>query len=166
MNEVYIEHLVKRKSTPASIAAKVGMILVTVLAFLAMLYIPFAMVIGVALIFLDVYLFPMTDIEYEYVYMRGELDVDKIMGKQRRKEVKKCDLSTMEVFAPSNSHALDSFKNRNNSKVFDFSSKDSNVKTYTLVLHGGTSIEQVIIEPSEEMIEAIKSYAPSKVSIY
>lgn len=165
MNEVYIEHLVKRKSTPASIALKILLIALTVVAFLAMLIMPTFMIVGVLLIVADVYLLPMTDIEYEYAYVKGELDVDKIMGKQRRKSVKKCDLSTMELFAPSNSHTLDSYKNRN-CKIYNFTSLNNNEKTYTMILHSGAAFEQIVIEPTQEMVDAIKMYAPSKVSTY
>lgn len=165
MNEVYIEHLIKRKKTAASIALKVLLITLTVITVLAMFIIPYAMIIVLIMAFADFYFLPMTDLEYEYTYIRGELDIDKIMGKQKRKNAKRCDLSTMEIFAPTNSHALDSYKNRNY-KVRNFSTLNSDAKTYSLFLHTGSELEQIIFEPNEEMVEAIKLYAPSKSVMY
>ena len=51
------------------------------------------------------------DLEYEYIFVKGELDIDKIMGKSRRKRCVVVDLESTEIVAPLNSHALDSFKN-------------------------------------------------------
>ena len=102
MNEVFIEQLIKRKTTSKSVVGKVALILATVLVFLLSLIIPFGLILGVVMILLDVYLFKMFDLEFEYTYIRGELSVDKIMGKERRKKAASFDLSKLEIVARTN----------------------------------------------------------------
>lgn len=61
------------------------------------------------------------DIEYEYLYLDKEISVDKVMAKSRRKKMGSYNLEQMEIFAPLNSHRLDSYKNRQ-MKTLDYSS--------------------------------------------
>ena len=70
MNETYVECLVARKQNPLSILIKAAMIaLICVLVILSLLGIPFTLIIAVVLAFLAIYVvFPMLDIEYEYLY--------------------------------------------------------------------------------------------------
>ena len=72
MNEVFIEHLIKRKTTSKSIIAKVALIFATIIVFALSLIIPFGLVLGILMVLLDVYLFKMFDLEFEYTYIRGE----------------------------------------------------------------------------------------------
>ena len=67
----------------------------------------------------------------------------------------------MEIFAPLNSHRLDSYKNRQ-MKTADYSSgiAAQPERRYMMVWNGDT---KVIIEPNAEMIKAVQSVAPRKV---
>ena len=46
---------------------------------------------------LDVFLFRRLDLEYEYLYVNGDLDIDKIMGKQKRKRVFSMNVNDLEL---------------------------------------------------------------------
>lgn len=67
----------------------------------------------------------------------------------------------MEIFAPLNSHRLDSYKNRN-LKTLDYSSgiAAQPERRYMMVCNGDT---KVILEPNAEMIKAVQGVAPRKV---
>lgn len=164
MNETYVECLVARKQNPLSILIKAAMIaLICVLVILSLLGIPFTLIIAVVLVFLAIYVvFPMLDIEYEYLYLDKEITIDKIMSKQKRKKVQVLDLGKMELFAPSTSHEFDSYKSRN-VKEKDFSSGYEDHKTWYLAYHDENEEALIRLEPDEEMIRAIRNIAPRKV---
>jgi hypothetical protein len=163
MNEVFIEQLVKRKTTSKSIVAKVALILLTLIVFAATMIIPFALVLGILMVVLDAYVFKMFDLEFEYTYIRGELSVDKIMGKERRKKAASFDLSQLEIVAPSDSYLLDSYKNSN--KVYDFTSLEPDHKVYAMVLHGNNGYVKVLFEPNGEILNAMRDSHPRKINI-
>lgn len=45
-----------------------------------------AMIIPVIMVVVDIVLFKRFDLEFEYLYVNGDLDIDKIMAKQKEKE--------------------------------------------------------------------------------
>ena len=163
MNEVFIEQLIKRKTTSKSIVAKVALIFVTVIVFAATLIIPFALVLGIVMVLLDAYIFKMFDLEFEYTYIKGELSIDKIMGKERRKKAASFDLSQLEIVAPVDSYLLDSY--RNTSKVYNFSSLEADHKVYAMVLHQSNCIVKVLFEPNGEILNAMRDAHPRKINI-
>lgn len=163
MNEVFIEQLIKRKTTSKSILAKVALIFVTIIVFAATLIIPFALVLGILMVLLDAYIFKMFDLEFEYTYIKGELSIDKIMGKERRKKAASFDLTQLEIVAPKESYLLDSY--RNASKVYDFSSLEPDHKVYVMVLHQNNGYVRVLFEPNGEILSAMRDAHPRKINI-
>ena len=53
----------------------------------------------------------------KYLYVNGELDIDAIYSKQKRKKMGSYDASELEILAPENSHELDSFKDEKGSEA-------------------------------------------------
>ena len=108
MNDSYSELLVKKKQTAKDLIIKFLLIgLIAATAFLGLIGVIFAwiatLILGVAAYFI----LPNLDLEYEYVYVNGELDIDKIMAKSKRKRLKSFDLAKLEIMAPVNSHRMD-----------------------------------------------------------
>ena len=90
MNDSYSELLVKKKQTAKDLIIKFLLIgLIAATAFLGLIGVIFAwiatLILGVAAYFI----LPNLDLEYEYVYVNGELDIDKIMAKIQEKTFKK-----------------------------------------------------------------------------
>ena len=53
------------------------------------------------MIVIDVLMFRNLNVEYEYVFVNGDLDIDKIMNKARRKKrMSSVDADQMELLAP------------------------------------------------------------------
>ena len=100
MSDYYTEHLVKQKPTVKTYAIKAALIAVTVCTFLVMFFIPFGFLIPVIMIFVDVFMFRRLDLEFEYLYVNGDLDIDKIMAKQSRKRVFSTNVKDIEIMAP------------------------------------------------------------------
>ena len=114
----------------------------------------------------DYFKLPALDLEYEYLYVNGELDIDKIMSKQKRKRVGSYDMKKVELVAPRNSHELDSFRNRKDLKVHDYSSMEENAKTFGMVINGEKGMELIYFDPNEAILKDMQRIAPRSVKLY
>ena len=87
MGDLYSELLVKKDKTAKDSLLKYGLIVLTVLAVFAGLIItPLALIIAVALGIACYFVIPKTDVEYEYLFINGDFDIDMIMSKTKRKK--------------------------------------------------------------------------------
>lgn len=68
------------------------------LAFFGM---PLALVLPVCAIWAAIYLFRMTKVEYEYSCTNGCLDIDKILGQNKRKSMLSVDVGTFTAYGKS-----------------------------------------------------------------
>lgn len=162
MSDFYTEQLVKRKTTTAVTIQKAALIAVTIVSFLLIFMIPFAIIVPVILIVVDVLMFKRMNVEYEYLYVNGDLDIDKIMSKEKRKRVYSMNVKDLEVIAPKGSHELDPYQNL---KPTDFSSGEENHKVYVMVVSQNGKTEKVIFEPNGTILDGMRMMAPRKVFI-
>ncbi|MSS62549.1 DUF6106 family protein [Velocimicrobium porci] len=162
MEELYAEAGCKPRLTGKYLVKKIGAILgIVILAFLV-LFIPNMLVRVLAILGIVgfIYLFPMLNIEYEYIFCDGQVDFDKIMGGAKRKTMLKIDFDTVEVVAPIEADVIQNYKNI---KVKDFSSKDSSQKVYAIIGKVGEENTKILFEPTAKMIEAMWAKSPRKV---
>ena len=164
MNEAYYEILVKKKGTPLLKVAGIVTALLTVFFVFMMLIgnlwgIIFATACGVGCYFVSLH----NTVEYEYLYVDKELQIDRILARSKRKRMETLDLKDLEILAPLHSHELDSYRNGKYTKA-DYSSgeEDREKAKYMLVIKG----KQIIFEPTEEMVKTVKMFAPRKVFTY
>ncbi len=162
MSDTYVECLVQAKQSGIAKFFKGIFVGLTVIFGVAMflfgpLPLLLAVLCGLASYFINLF----TDLEYEYLYLDRELVVDKVMAKTKRKRVETYSIDRMEILAPIKSYHLDNYKNRD-AKVKDYS-VGQELKPdlrYVMYYEGGV---KVILNPSEQLLKAIKSIAPRKV---
>ena len=162
MSETYVECLVARKPSAVMTFLKFLLIMFTVVFLLFGLVGYIAFLIAGIVTGIGAYFAAMNaNIEYEYLYVDKEISIDKVMEKSRRKKAGSFSIEQMEVFAPLNSHRLDSYRNRD-TKTVDYSSGIASQpeRRYMMVCNGGT---RVILEPNEALIKAVQNVAPRKV---
>lgn len=164
MSETYVECLVARKPSFVMKFLKILLIMLTVVlvlaGFMIMPGIPGLLLAAVAAV--GAYFANLNaDIEYEYLYVDKEISIDKVMAKSRRKKAASYSLEQMEIFAPLNSHRLDSYRNRQ-MKTADYSSgiAAQPERRYMMVWNGDT---KVILEPNAELLKAVQNVSPRKV---
>ena len=63
------------------------------------------------------FVIPKTDLEYEYLFVNGELDIDMIMSKSKRKRVKSLQLAEADLVAPLKSHRMDYYNGNQKMKT-------------------------------------------------
>ena len=164
MGDLYSELLVKKDKTAKDSLLKYGLIVLTVLAVFAGLIItPLALIIAVALGIACYFVIPKTDVEYEYLFINGDFDIDMIMSKTKRKKVKSFKLSESDLAAPVDSHRMDYYNGNQNMKVLDFSSGNPEHKRFGVITRLDGNLCKIILEPDEALAQAMKNSAPSKV---
>lgn len=90
MGDLYSELLVKRDKDAKDSLTKYGLIVLTALAAFAGLFInPIILIVAIALGIACYFVIPKTDVEYEYLFINGDFDIDMVMAKTKKKESKK-----------------------------------------------------------------------------
>lgn len=165
MNDAYSEWLVKRKTPAYMYALMVLMSIITVVSVLvsgAIGIIGFVVMVvaGGATYFLHLNL----NIEYEYLFSDGELTIDKIMGKSKRKKAWEGKMEDIRFIASSDSATLNDHR-VSGSKKLDFSSQVSGNKTYTIIYQSAGEHFEIVIEPNDKMLQCFRQTAPRKIVI-
>ena len=77
MDDFYTEQLIKKQADSKDTLKKVGLIALTVVSVLLVFVIPVGIILPVVMIVIDVLMFRNLNVEYEYVFVNGDLDIDK-----------------------------------------------------------------------------------------
>ncbi len=166
MENMYAETAVKRANTPMSIALRALIVAAIIFTFF------FASITGSRILFalgavaacLIIWLWPRFNVEWEYIFVDGQLDFDTISGGEKRKTKLRIDFDEVEAVAPLKSHALDAYRHY---KVRDYSSLRKDADIYVVVVKiGEEGLNQIYFEPNEKMLTTMKNKAPRKVMLY
>lgn len=160
MGDFYTEQLVKRKTPSTTVMLKILMILATVLSVALVFIIPFAIIAPVIMICADVFIFRSMDVEYEYLFVNGTLDIDKIMAKSRRKNAFGMEINELEVLAPMGAPELRQYQGL---KGTNFSSMTPGARLYEMIVVQKGTKRKIVFEPNESILEGVKMLAPRKV---
>ncbi|MCI8769784.1 MAG: hypothetical protein HFH73_01350 [Lachnospiraceae bacterium] len=166
MEEIYSETYLKAKAPLTRIVARAALIVVA--AFALLIGVIVMMSFGTALVLIAMivvagviyFVLPATNIAYEYIFVDGQIDFDRILNGEKRKTLKRVDLDNIEIVAPEGSHRLDPY---NHLPVVDYSSGYDSDKHYIAVASGDKGNEQIRFTPDEKMLSKMKMKAPSKI---
>ena len=101
------------------------------------------------------------DIEYEYSYTNGEIDIDIIYSKKQRKRLLSVKCSKFDVIAPLKGSRSPDKDIRN--KIYACSSMNAPELYYAVFLMGDKGKTILYFEPNKEMIADIKKRIPQKI---
>jgi len=97
------------------------------------------------------------NVEYEYSYTNGELDIDTIYSKKKRKRLLSVSCGKFEAFSPAcNDNPEKDIKN----KVYACSKMDSAELYYAVFALPEKGRTILYFEPSDRMVEDIKKRIP------
>lgn len=119
-----------------------------------------ALLVAIGIDIAIIYFLPNPHVDYEYVFVDGQIDFDRIIADANRKNMRRTDLEKAEVIAPEGSHALDPFQNL---KAEDYSSGNPEDKHYILVAKGDKGNIKIRFTPNEKLLEQMKMKARSKI---
>ena len=160
MTDYLIEQLVKKQPTKKDSLKKTGLFAVVVISGLLIPFISFAFLVTVVLIVIAIILIRRMNVEYEYIYFNGDLDIDKIMNCETRKRAVSTSVKEMDVIAPKGSQAVLGYQHL---KALDFTTCDPQGKVYEMVTMVKGEKTRVLFEPNEKLLNAMRDIAPRKV---
>lgn len=163
MNQSYAEAGVKRKDTPLTMLLRFLLVLGIVIGVLLLLLGSFFTMIGAILVVVLFLLFPRLNVEYEYVFVDGQIDFDRITGKSRRKTMFRIDMEQVDIVAQEGSHALDGYTYVK-CEIKDFSSGNRDSKPYIIIANKDSKKYRIAFEPNENMLTMMKQKSPRKIS--
>ncbi|MCL2199945.1 MAG: DUF6106 family protein [Defluviitaleaceae bacterium] len=158
MGDVFKEQIVKRQSTFRDMLIKACLVILVLLVGLIVLI--NSPQLGVLVIFAlgfgARFLMSYLSVEYEYVFTNGELDIDIIYDRARRKRVFSSHVKQIEIMA----HIDD----KNHEGAFgsaqetrDYSGGVPGPNTYVFLIAHESKKLKVIIEPNDKMLKAIST---------
>jgi len=167
MNDVFIEQIVLKKQDLKSTLKKMGIILAALLipsAFLliAILRFVFPVVLAISC-WLAWILLKNQNIEFEYSYTNGELDVDKILGKRRREHVASVSVRRFDILAPFTTEFAKEFESKTIRTIHDVSPDAKSEKRWFARYTDDGGVETLLIfEPNDRMLAAMGRLIPRK----
>lgn len=161
MEESYIEWLVKRKDPIYALPVKIIMVLVCAFSVLLALQTVIGVVIMTAAGIGTYFIFLNLSVEYEYLFAEGDLRIDRILGKARRKKAFDCEKDDVQLIAPVDSYMLKDYA-KQGMKVMDCTSGKQGAEVYALMYQKGADTMKVLIEPNEKMLAAMRHTFPRK----
>lgn len=164
MNDALYEQLVSCRPKPYDLPVRILIILLIIaVVILGTPFIGFfAFVLAIILAMLAYYLiFPKLSIEYEYILLNHDMQIDVIYSKSKRKHKLNFDIQNAEIIAPRSSHRLDAYRPE---KVYDFTSGDPSAKVYGIMIPLEQKNVCINFEPDATMIEHMKQWMGMKMS--
>lgn len=161
MNDVYTEQLIKKKKSTSQWLLEGILLAVTFFSIYGILHFPIFIFLTAILIAGNVFLYLEFDAEYEYLFVNGELDIDKIMHKSRRRRICTIKLEEIELLAPYGAGELRQYQRARKS---DYSSGIPGSYTYVLVVRSGGALRKLIFEPNQTIIDGYARMIPGKIA--
>lgn len=172
--DIFVEQLVKRKRRPSDYlrigACVLAMLLVvyflplgmSVLAKTGLGFIVF--VVCCALIYVLYLLVTATNMEYEYCFTNGALDVDKIINRRSRKRMVEVNARRIEMMAGTKTPAFDRIKqDRSIKKIYACTSVDDADTYFVDYINDAGKRIVLIFNPNEKIKDGFRRYNPQKV---
>ena len=156
MGDVFKEQIIKRQPTPKDTLKRVGLLAaVLIIGVITMATIPaFAPFIVLAAGFGAWVLMGYLKVEYEYAFTDGELDIDAIYNRSRRKRLFSARVNDFELMAHVDDKVqMGAFQGAVETK--DYSSGVVNENTYAFLLNYRGKRTKFIIEPNAVMLKAL-----------
>lgn len=160
MSDIYTEQLLKKQSSSKDNRIKFILIVLTLGVVVMTLGNPLWLLGIFIMIGVDVWVFRSLNVEYEYLYINGNLDIDKIMSKSRRKKVFEMEINDLEVMALRGEAELKMYQGL---KAQDYSSGNTNSRQYEMIVIQNGEKKRIIFEPNDVIVDGMRMLAPRKV---
>ena len=96
--------------------------------------------------------------EYEYTFTNGEMDVAKVLGNSRRKQLTTVRMREMEAGGWADTDAFDRFLSMKDVKRLDYFLNGKSRLYYLFFIRDGKKT-LLLIEPSQEMVNMMAQYS-------
>lgn len=161
--DVFCEYIVKVKKNPVELTiSALGIILAVILLGFSLffLFTPFSgfvLLIDAGVVYGAYILITHFNVEYEYILTNGDIDIDKIIAKRKRKRVLSFSTKEFEIVAPYK-------QGENYTNVLDLGTRNYENAYYAVFSKDGQK-KTLVFNPPQKMIEAMKTYSPRTVHL-
>jgi hypothetical protein len=168
MNDVFVEQIIEQRQSVNIIMKKFGIILAALLISAVFLFFGvlrmFFPFIFAASLYGAVVLVRMQNLEFEYSFTNGDLDVDRIIGRRSRKKELTVAVRSFEIMAPMTEEFRREYESQAIGKTVDASSSPKSESRWFAKYRDevGTTV-LLIFEPNERVVEAIRKFIPRKI---
>lgn len=166
--DTFMEKLVTKRKTMADHLVTAGIVLAAMLLIMFSMTIQLLQDLGISFIiiagiaYLGFRLISSKNVEYEYVVTNGDLDIDKIISKRKRKRIFSANCKEFDIVAPVKSDSYDRSVQEIKKKI-DASGNIDSPDAWFVTLNYKGEKTVVIFEPDERMLKNFKIYIPRKV---
>ena len=161
--DVFCEYIVKVKKNPAELTiSALGIILAVILLGFSLFFLftpfsSFVLLIDAGVVYGAYILITHFNVEYEYILTNGDIDIDKITAKRKRKRVLSFSTKEFEIVAPYK-------QGENYTNVLDLGTRNYENAYYAVFSKDGQK-KTLVFNPPQKMIEAMKTYSPRTVHL-
>ncbi len=162
--DTFGEQLVKKATTGSDWAKRIGLTVLGLVIATVLMWLSFftgfmvLTLFSVGTLFGLVWLLSGMSYEYEYILTNDDLDIDKIIGKRKRKRLITFKMNTVEEFG------IYDGSNGTNAEATVIASDGTNINAYYLIAkHKTHGMTMLIFSPDDRMVEMILETLPYKV---
>lgn len=165
--DTFIEKIVTKKKGPVDYLITFGLLLAAVILIMLCFSIQVLQQLGISLllavgiVYLVYRLIVSRNVEYEYVVTNGDLDIDKITARRKRKRIFSASCKEFEILAKVSSNSFS--QSVQSLKRIDATSNISSPDAYFATLNYKGEKTVVIFEPDERMLNNFKIFIPRKM---
>ena len=161
MEEQFCEVLIRKKSLPGGRGLVFGFGILCVAVWISGIFLLPLLLPAAALTALLWWIWRRNNTEYEYSYVGGEIRIDRIVARSRRKHLITLEKEGILKVAPENM-----FRGPENGLIVaDYSSGEEGKQVYALLYEKKGRRMKVLFEPGEKMLSMMKSALPGKITI-
>lgn len=170
MQDVFIEHMVRKQRTPTTALCKVGIVAgAVVVSFLVMTFsrlVPmlsfFSPFLVMGVLYGAYYLITSMNVEFEYAITNGELDVDQIIAQRKRKRLVSVNCRQVESFGryKAGEHEGKQYQ----TKIIACDSLASDDLWHCTLRLKESGLTLVVFSANQKMLDAIKPFLPRPIA--
>lgn len=160
--DIFIEQIVTKKSTLKDTLLKAGIVLLAIVLSVVFFFISgyfnllmFGMLLAAGAIYGAFYLLSGFNVEYEYIVTNGEIDIDKILAKRRRKRLISVKVSSFEAFG-----AVKEMPSTFQGTTILASSSVPDEEYFAEFNHSKHGHVRLVFAPNEKVLTGIKPFMP------
>lgn len=168
--DVFVEQLVKRRRTSVDITKIVLCVLAILLVLMAAPILigiryfgSIALLLCVGLIYLLYNVLISVNLEYEYAFTNGALDIDKIIAARRRKRLTDLNAREIEIMARTSNHAYKSYAENREIKRIYACTAPTDEDVFFVVYQKNNNKYMLIFNPDERIRDGFRRLNPQNV---
>lgn len=163
MGDVFVEQIIKKNLSLGGLAIRIGAIFLVLIGILLFPILRIlALTITALLIYLAYLAFVYTSVELEYSFVNGELTIDRILGKRKRKPGETYDIRKAELIAPVNSEEV--YRKSEFLTKIDYTGNKNTDDHYAIIIDDVEGVKgalMITIQPDEKLLEAMYNVRPN-----